>query len=117
MIGNVLAATFTAAAAPAIAATRAVRTWQDDDCQRRGDCATPRPPALAPRPPFVTIFGFEHQDVVRDVWLGWTGTVIHTRKIGSDGGAVVRWANSFAQTPLGDVAHRLALVQRRQPRA
>lgn len=65
-------------------------------------------------PPQVEIYGFRHQDVVIDVYRGWTGTVHHTRKISSTGAAVVRWHGSFAESPLRDVAHALQLTARRR---
>jgi len=79
--------------------------------------ATPEPPAAPPQyhagPPLVAVDGWLHQDVVRDVYTGWTGTVLHSRKIGTGSLARVRWSNTFASTPLEEVSSRLVLVSRK----
>lgn len=105
-----LAATATLLVAPAVAVASAARTTRDVRPRavepRR---AQPRTPA----PLQVAIFGYLHQDVVIDVRTGAVGTINHSRVISAEGDAAVRWHQSFAQTPLRDVAHRLALVNRR----
>lgn len=114
---KIVVATATVAVAPVVATVRgvqaAVEATHVDEPQ-----LTPAPVQptryLDPGPPQVEICGFRHQDVVRDVYRGWTGTVHHGRKITRDGDAVVRWSGSFAESPLRDVAHVLELIQRRR---
>lgn len=110
MITQLLTAPATAVYALAKATGAAVEAHQERQARQM---PTPVPdPALGP--PRVSVYGFCHQDVVRDVYTGWTGTVLHSRKIGSSTDlARVRWSSSLASTPLVDVAPRLALLQRR----
>lgn len=114
-VASAVSAAATLGIAPVVVAVGAVRAARRADAAPTPTRATsPRVQSRrAPAPHQVAIFGFLHQDVVFDVWTGATGTVLHSRVIDASGGAAVRWHRSFAQTPLADVAGRLALVNRR----
>jgi hypothetical protein len=98
-------------AAPAVVAFGVVKTAAAIVDRAQVPAPITRPPYVGP--PLVAVDGWLHQDVVRAVVTGWTGTVLHSRTIGTGSLARVRWSGTFATTPLETVSERLQLVSRK----